>query len=265
LEAEAVSEGRKVWTWWVCLRVIAVFNILLWAVTCLPLAGGSALLSWHVALSGVYVAVCAFRSWLPRVDLERYCLVDSPLSSISLGRSAATVAEVCFAVQVALGLHQVGVIAQVPWIVAVSYVVVPPLVLAQAFCWYSVITLDHLGQAIEQSLWTATMAIVGLSLAVAAGHLHGGMFWVAAGGAGVAAGFVAFMTLVDVPKYVRKWRRDRRQAKAYLSLREGLKDVRCRRVATTEWVAWRAEVAWLTGYFSLAVWISLSLVHLSLP
>ena len=211
-----------------------------------------------MALSGVYVAVCAFRSWLPRVDLERYCLVDSPLSSVFLGRSAATVAEVCFAVQVALVLHQVGVVAHVPWIVAASYAVVPPLVLAQAFCWYSVITLDHLGQAIEQSLWTATMAMVGVSLAVAAGHLDGGMFWFVAAGAGLAAGFVAFMALVDVPKYVRKWRRDRRKCQPYLSLRDGLKDARSRRITTTEWVAWRPEVAWLTGYFSLAVWVSLS-------
>jgi hypothetical protein len=260
-----VSEGLRVWTWWACLRAIAVFNILLWAITCLPLAGGSRILSWHVALAGVYVAVCAFRSWLPRVDLERYCLIDSPFSSIFLGRSAATVAEICFAVQVALSLHQVGVVAQVPWIVAVSYAVVPPLVVAQACAWYSVITLDHLGQAIEQSLWTATMAVVGVCLAVAAGRLDGGMFWVVAAGAALSAGFVAFMALVDVPKYVRKWRRDRRQGQTYLSLRDGLRDARSRRIPTTEWVAWRPEVAWLTGYFSLAVWVSLSLVHLSLP
>ena len=194
-----MSDGRKVGAWWVCLKAIAVFNILLWAVTCLPLAGRSPVLSWHVALSGVYVAVCAFRSWRPRVDVERYCLVDSPLSSMFLGRSAATVAEVCFAVQVALVLHQVGVDARAPGIVAASYLVVPPLVLAQAFCWYSVLTLDHLGQAIEQSLWTATMAMVGVCLAVAAGRLDGGMFWFVAAGAGLAAGFVAFMTIVDVP------------------------------------------------------------------
>jgi len=45
-----VSEGRKVGTWWFCLKAIAMFNILLWAVTCLPRAGGSTILSWHVAL-----------------------------------------------------------------------------------------------------------------------------------------------------------------------------------------------------------------------
>src|SRR5262245_16700541 len=125
--ARGVGERRKTWTWWACLRAIAVFNMLLWAVTCLPLVGGNRVLSWQVALSGVYVAVCAFRSWLPRVDLERYCLVDSPLSSMFLGRSAATIAEVCFAVQVALVLHQLGAAGRVSWIVVVSYTVVPPL------------------------------------------------------------------------------------------------------------------------------------------
>jgi len=122
-----VSDGQKLGAWWLCLKAVAMINIVLWVATCLPLAGGPARLSWHVALSGVYVAVCAFRSWRPRVDVERYCLVDSPLSSVFLGRGAATVAEVCFAVQVALVLHQFGVVAQVPWIVTASSFVVPPL------------------------------------------------------------------------------------------------------------------------------------------
>jgi hypothetical protein len=110
------------------------------------------------------------------------------------------------------------------------------------------------------------MAMVGVSLAVAAGRLDGGhVLGRGPGARAVAARFVAFMTLVDVPKYVRKWRRDRLQGQTYLSLRDGLRDARSRRITTTEWVAWRPEVAWLTGYFSLAVWISLSLVRLSLP
>jgi hypothetical protein len=259
-----VFEGRrKVATWWACLKAIAVFNILLWAVTCLPLAGGKRSLSWHVALSGVYVAVCAFRSWRPRVDVERYCLVDSPLSSVFVGRTAATIAEVCFAVQVALVLHQVGVVAHVPWIVTASYLVVPPLVLAQAFCWHSVLTLSHLGHAIEESLWTATLSMTGVCLAIASTRLDGGWFWLAAAWAVLAAGFAAFMTLVDIPMYVSRWRRARRERQPVLSLRDGLMDARSRRVLTTEWVAWRPEVAWLTGYFSVAVWISLSFVYLS--
>src|SRR5262245_39179976 len=248
---QRVADQHKVSTWWACLKVIAVVNILLWATTCLPLAGGrSTILSWQIALSGVYVAVCAFRSWRPRIDVERYCLVDSPWSSPFLGRSVATVAEVCFAVQMALTLGQMAHVADLPWLAAAARAVVPPLVLAQAFCWYSVLTLDHLGHVFEASLWTATLAWVGVCLALAAPHLDGGMFWFAAVGAGLAGGFVAFMVVVDVPMYIRRSRQGRREARPYLTLLEGLTDARRRRVTTTEWAVWRPEVAWLTGYFS---------------
>jgi len=260
-----VSDSRKVWTWWTGLRVIAVFNLLVWAVTCLPFLDSTSDPGWHVALSGIFVAVCAFRSFLPRIDLERYCLVDSPLSSMFLGRSAATVAEICFAAQVALCLRQVGVSAHLPWIVTASYFVVPPLVLAQCFCWYSVLTLNHLGHAIEESLWTATMGLVGVCLAVAAGHLDGNMLWCACGGAALALGFVVFMTLVDVPMYLSRWREARRERRAFLSVRAGVHDALNRRIATQEWAVWRPEVAWLTGYFSVAVWLSVSLVQFARP
>src|SRR4029079_2974210 len=99
-----MGERAALRTWWACLKVVALFNILLWAAACLFRAG-TGLLSWQLLMSGVFVGVCAFRSWLPRIDLQRYCLVDSPLSSTFLGRSAATVAEVCFAAQVALALR----------------------------------------------------------------------------------------------------------------------------------------------------------------
>jgi len=258
-----VTDARKIWTWHTSLRVIAVLNILLWAGTCLPLEGGRSVLSWQIALSGIYVAVCAFRSWLPRVDLERYCIVDSPLSSMFLGRTAATVAEVCFAAQVALCVHHVGEITELTWVVQASYWIVPPLALAQAFCWYSVLTLNHLGHAIEQSLWTLTMAGVGVCLVAASGHLTGSMEVFVWAGAVLAFGFVAFMTLVDVPMYFRRWRESRKAGGTYLTLAEGIHDALYRRIATREWATWRPEVAWLTGYFSVAVWLSLALVHFS--
>jgi hypothetical protein len=258
-----VSDSTKVWTWWTCLRVIAVLNLGVWAATCLPLIDASSAPSWQVTLSGIFVAVCAFRSWLPRVDLERYCLVDSPLSGMFVGRSAATVAEICFAVQIALCVRRVGMIAHVPWIVTASYFVVPPLVLAQGFCWYSVITLNHIGHAIEESLWTATMALVGVCCAFAARHLEGNMFSCACGGAVLALGFVTFMTRVDIPMYLGRWRQARNERQAFLGMRAGLHDALNRRIATREWSVWRPEVAWLTGYFSIAVWLSVSLVRLS--
>ena len=79
----------------------------------------------------------------------------------------------------------------------------------------------------------------------------------------VSFGFVAFMTLVDVPMYLGRWRRARHEPQAFLGMRAGVHDALNRRIATKEWSVWRPEVAWLTGYFSIAVWLSVSLVHFS--
>lgn len=259
-----MTDAKKVWSWWTTLRVVAVLNLLLWMVLCLPLVDSGGTLLLQVALSGVYVVVCAYRAWLPRIDLERYCLVDSPWSSMFWGRSAATVAEVCYAGQLALCLHHLGTAAHAPWIVSASYWIIPPLALAQCFCWYSVITLNHLGHAVEESLWAATMALVGVCLGVAATRLDGAHFWFAVVGALLSFFFVVFMTSVDVPMYVRRWLRGRRKKQPYLGLQAGLCDAWSRRVPTREWSVWRPEVAWLTGYFSVAVWISLSFVRFSM-
>ena len=59
-------------------------------------------------LCAAYVFGCAFRSFLPRADVQRICLFDTWLSSVVVGRSVATVAEICFAVQWAIVLHRLG-------------------------------------------------------------------------------------------------------------------------------------------------------------
>jgi hypothetical protein len=192
-------------------------------------------------------------------------MIDTPLSSMFVGRSAATVAEVAFAAQVALCLHEVGELAGLDWVMSAALWVVPALTLAQCFCWYSVLTLNHLGHAIEQSLWTATMAVVGVCLVASAPNLSGSMQGFVWAGATLAFGFVAFMTSIDVPMYIRRFREGRRAGRRYLSLTEGLRDALYRRVATRDWAKWRPEVAWLTGYFSFAVWMSVALVRFSAP
>ena len=50
---------------------------------------------WALLLfCAAYVFGCAFRSFLPRADVQRICLFDTWLSSAFIGRSVATVAEV---------------------------------------------------------------------------------------------------------------------------------------------------------------------------
>jgi len=109
------------------------------------------------------------------------------------------------------------------------------------------------------------MAGVGAYLVAIGGYVDGGrriFIWACAA---LDLCFVTFMISVDVPMYVGRWRRSRRDRTSNLSLREGLQDALHRRVITRDWSHWRPEVAWLSGYFSVAVWLSLSLVHFTIP
>lgn len=103
-------------SWWLFLIVISVINIMLWFTSLAVFKNRKKLFNrnilksrqWVLWFSGVYVFVCAYRSFLPRNDLERICLVDHGLSSIFLGRSITTVAEILFIAQCAILLHEVG-------------------------------------------------------------------------------------------------------------------------------------------------------------
>ena len=57
----------------------------------------------------------------------------------------------------------------------------------------------------------------------------------------------------------------RRSGRHYLSLVQGLLDVSGRWVVSHRWEDWKSEVAWMTMYFSIAVWLSIALVHAPLP
>jgi hypothetical protein len=249
----------KLRLWRIGLAVVACFNIVLWS--CLH--GVDEYGRRQLFFAGIFTFVCAFRSFLPRIDLERFVLTDSWLSSVFIGRAAATVAELSFAAQIALMLTEVCARADLPIAGMVAMLVVPLLALAQGCCWYAVATLNHGGHAIEESLWTIVHAAVGLCLAAAWTKTTGNFRLFVGTGAVFSAGYVAFMACVDVPMYVRRWLAARRGgARPYLPLGRGLIDAFTRRIVTKRWEDWREETAWLTLYFSFAVWVSLAMTRL---
>jgi hypothetical protein len=104
-----------VW-WWGLLALVSGVNIAVWFVLYRyleePRTGGlgSTSIELMLLLCAAYVFGCAFRSFLPRADVQRICLFDTWLSSVMVGRSVATVAEICFVAQWAIILHQLGTI-----------------------------------------------------------------------------------------------------------------------------------------------------------
>jgi hypothetical protein len=230
---------------------------------------------YHLILSGMYVFACAYRSFLPRIDLERYCLWDTMLSSIFLGRSAATIAEISFAAQIALYLRQLADIHDHPCAKVLSAVLVPMITIAQCFCWTGVVTLNHAYHAIEESIWAICSLLVGFEMGSLVLYYPEKRSLYSAGVFGfiISIAFCYYMITVDVPMYIRRWKEGWEQAEmagkdrkvVRMTSFEGGKDALHRRIVTKSWDVWREETVWLTGYFTSAVWLSLLLVHLPAP
>lgn len=340
------DDRRKTFVWWALLCVIACFNIKAWLLDVGGAEGGdspaagrppqlrSTYQHHQWVLSGIYTLVCAYRSVLPRVDLERRVLFDTPLSSIAAGRTAATVAEMAFALQWALALQHVGGMLDraahpvlLTGIDAVAVIAPLCIAIAQGCCWWGVLAKNHLAHAVEESIWMVTFGLIGVvcaAIAVVAGadgagstlvgdkqqqHNTAGLSdvaYVAGAAAGGCASFVAFMAAVDVPMYLRRWRQQRRRdwdeppataastttpvaagssssnqrktpsspASFSFSLSRSLSltlsasgwvtalhDCVATRRATAQWRgAWREEAPWMTGYFTLCVWVSQAMI-----
>ena len=266
-QAENVSVG--VLAWWIALCALSVFNIDLWRRSATALARQKADLDPEVyrfqrcqlSLSAAYVLGCAFRSILPRADVQRIGLLDSWVSSVLIGRSVATVAELCFAAQLALLLHMIARDANSRFGNAISWLLVPMIVVAELCSWYGVLTTSYIGNAIEESIWalTALTLIVGFAAVWPTCKAAFRPFLAVAIALGVA--YVVFMCTVDVPMYVSRWLADETNGREYLSLSQGLWDVGSRWKVTHTWDEWHPEIPWMSLYFSVGVWWSLALVH----
>jgi hypothetical protein len=255
--------------WWTFLCIAGVVNVCGWQRTAAALARRrppgersiQRLQRWQLLLSAVFVLGCGFRSIFPRADVQRLGLIDTWMSSVLVGRSVATVAELCFMAQWALLLHHAAREGGSRLGVAISWVIVPLIAVAEVCSWYAVLTTCYAGNAIEESIWalSATLLVIGCLALWSRGKTARRPFLAAALVLGVA--YVAFMCTVDIPMYVSRWQADEASGRQYLSLGQGLHDAWSRRVVTFAWEEWRAEVPWMSLYFTVAVWWSLALVH----
>jgi hypothetical protein len=255
--------------WWLALCAISVVNIWGWRLSATAIARRKidATSDAHVfqrrqlALSAVFVLGCAFRSVLPRADVQRIGLFDSWVSSVLVGRSVATVAELCFVAQWALLLHKIASDAQSRCGVALSWLLVPFIAVAEICSWYAVLTTAYIGNAIEESIWalSATLLIVSFLLLWSRCKPAYRPFLAVAIVLGI--GYVVFMCTVDVPMYVSRWLTDEANGREYLSLSQGWWDVGSRWIVTFAWEEWQTEIPWMSLYFSVGVWSSIALVH----
>ena len=239
------------WRWF--LWGAALVNALAWGLAAWWFApnpdieGTRRMLLW---LSAIYVAGCAFRSLLPMIDVPRLCLSDTFVSRIFVGRSVATVAELAFVAQWAILMHEAGA-------ARAAAAVFTMVVVAEALSWLAVLTRNDAFHAAENALWTlaATVATVFLTSRWGyEGELGRRVIVITIASAAL---YIAFMSIYVVPMYARRWR----GGGAYLSLADGMRQVLGRCTVEHDWAHWRQDAAWLTPYFTVAVWSSIALAY----
>jgi hypothetical protein len=215
----------------------------------------------QLLLALVYVLVCAFRSFLPRADVQRICLVDTSLSSVFVGRTVATVAELCFAMQWGLFIQKSGEALRDHTVRNIGRVLFPMIVWAEIASWYAVISTNFLGNVLEQSTWTLGGTLIGLCYVKLYPRADQALKQFLRRSTPVVLAFVYFMCTVDIPHYYARWSADEQAGKLYLAFGAGLHDAATRWIVTYEWSAWTDEMAWMSLYFSVGVWLSIAFSH----
>jgi hypothetical protein len=264
-QTRSLAWSNPVAWWWAFLSLVSGINIAAWfwlyrtlqePATGLASKSGGGLM---LLLCAGYVFGCAFRSFLPRADVQRICLFDTWLSSVTIGRSVATVAEVCFAAQWAILLYWLGTMTGAEATVNAAWVIVPLIVIAECFSWHAVLTRNFLGNAIENSIWAVTFLIIAAGLCRLLPEFHGEVRAALVVTVLGIAGYLAFLATIDVPMYLARWRHEVANGIRPISPMEGLRDASVRWTVTHDMSEWKDEIAWMSLYFSAAVWSSLAL------
>lgn len=243
-----------VMSWWIFMSGIGVINITIW----LYLVKKQGINSWLFA-GGLYVLGCASRSFFPRSDIDRIVMFDHFFSSIFVGRTIATIAELGFIAQWAIILSFVGERTQNKVIIYTSYIIFPLIFVAEIFSWYAAITTNTIGSVVEESLWGLVFALIAYCVYVSRQNLIDKLKpWSLAAVGGLLL-YVAYMFTIDVPFYYAKWQSNLSLGQSFDSLQIGVNNMLTKWQVSRLSKDWHYEFLWQGLYFSFGVWSSLIL------
>lgn len=256
-------------SWWIFISILSFVNIGLWLVSLYVFTNKKNTIHPDIymgrrlilILSGIYVLGCAFRSFLPRIDLERICLVNTWLSNMMVGRAVATLAELCFIAQCAILLREAGKGLDDRFSLFVSFSLIPMIFIAEGFSWYAMLTTHYFGSVVEESLWTMSGILLVASFMSLWPKVHHQHRWFLNAMIVFGVGFVIFMVTVDVPMYWTRWQADTVSGVNYLTLQQGLIDAIKQYRVSFNILDWQEEIPWMSLYFTVAVWVSIALTH----
>ncbi len=268
-----VNLTNPVALWWIFLAVASIVNIIAWSWTRYYLFNKQSFKNFRfyklvpenlIWFSGFYVFGCAYRSIFTKADVQKICLFDTWLSSVFLGRSVATIAELAFVAQWAIVIRYLAKHTDDKTIKTISFLIVPLIFVAECFSWFAVITTNYLGNMIEESLWTVTYSLILIALIKLWPKFKGAFQY--ALGISIFCNFtyILFMIFVDVHMYFIRWQEDLVTKKDHYGLIDGLVALNTKWIVTYDINSWRNEIPWMSLYFSLAVLVSIGLCYVPL-
>lgn len=268
-----IGLSNPVALWWIFLVFASLVNIIAWSWTKFYLFRDYSFSQFSffkltpknmIWFSSFYVFGCAYRSIFPKADVQRICLFDSWLSSVFLGRSVATIAEIAFVAQWAIVIKFLSIHTQNKNVRIISQYIIPPIIVAELFSWYAVISTNYFGNMIEESLWTLTYSIIAIALVLLHKHFMGAFRHAIKIAIFCSLVYVSFMIFVDVAMYHERWVQDSLSQKVYFNFIDGIKDLNTRWIVTYDIKDWRLEIPWMSLYFSFAVLVSILLCYVPL-
>ena len=224
----------------ILLGTISVFNISMWTNLYQNNKDAYGDIFNVIIFAGIYVFGCAYRAITPKIDLERYTLFDNWFNSVFVGRSVATIAELAYGLIWIYILNLFGYQKS-------AYVFIIMLFIAEIFSWYSVLTLDFIGNVIEETLWTLAFAIIFVIMLTEKQYPLAISIFI----------YLYYMTNFDVPMYLDKYEKQTET----ISIDDGFFDALERREVRWDFNVWKPELLWQFGYFSVAVWSSIYLAY----
>lgn len=211
----------------------------------------------------IFCLVCSFRAVLPRLDAERVCFFDlGIISSPFVGRVCATAAEISFGFLMGDLLWELTPRRSPSSFRPRATILVQWLtVIAQCFCWYGVATKDQYWNMFEESMWAIASGLATIYTIVRLPWDRDVRVMLFLTGMAV---YCAYLVLVDVPMYYRRWSVDYRDVTP-LPFVDGVIDMmQCLKVEQDSW-KWKEDFTWMGPYFSAgvaaALWAALYVTH----
>lgn len=274
------DEKRLGLSWIIMMTIVAIYNVyLVIALWYKPYDRNLEFqFQWKLRFfSTLYVLISSFRAVMPRVYESRICFWGHWLSYPGFGRTVAFIAEVSVGYQIYLALDNTlrqlqlyytkGDRITLKTLRVLSFACFALVATANCLSNVCIITTNNVFCACENSLWVC-MEICAFLVCLYIGikflylyRIHKNPLFLKNARKCFQILLFCFLlalytAISDVPMYLRRYREDTMVGKQYLGFSEGVMDsLQCSSVSS-DYLVWKEEISWLTGYFTFGLWAS---------